>query len=97
MLLWNKPGGTVVYPAHPRLICHSVLQSVHQISFNYSAENRLGPINLMKLRIVQFLRVLMLKVGGIWSYIIFRWILFEGADSESWRDLEPYNFLPDSF
>jgi hypothetical protein len=51
----------------------------------------------MKLRIVQFLRVLMLKVGGIWSYIIFRWILFEGADAESWRDLEPYNFQPDSF
>jgi hypothetical protein len=36
----------------------------------------------------------MQKVGGIWSYIIFRWILFEGADAESWRDLEPYNFQP---
>ena len=37
------------------------------------------------------------KVGGIWSHIIFCQILFEGADEESWRDLEPYNFLPDSF
>ncbi len=39
----------------------------------------------------------MKKVGGIWSHIIFRQILFEGADEQSWRDLEPYNFLPDSF
>ncbi len=39
----------------------------------------------------------MKKVGGIWSNIIFGQILFEGADEQSWRDLEPYNFLPDSF
>ena len=32
----------------------------------------------------------MQKVGGIWSHIIFHQILFEGADSESWGDLEPY-------
>jgi hypothetical protein len=31
------------------------------------------------------------KVGGIWSHKIFRLILFEGADEESWWDLEPYN------
>ena len=31
-------------------------------------------------------------VGGIWSHIIFRRILFEGADEETWRDLESYNF-----
>jgi len=39
----------------------------------------------------------MQKVGGIWSFIICGLILFEGADAESWRDLEPHNFLPDSF
>jgi hypothetical protein len=44
-----------------------------------------------------FLRDLMQKVGGIWSHIIFGWILFEGADAESWRDLEPHNFRQDSF
>jgi hypothetical protein len=33
------------------------------------------------------LRELMNKVGGIWSHIIFRWILFEGDDDKSWRDL----------
>ena len=38
------PGGTVGYPAHPRLIRHSV----RHIRFNYSAENRLGPTNLVK-------------------------------------------------
>ena len=26
--------------------------------------------------------------------IFFLPILFEGADAESWRDLEPYNFQP---
>jgi len=40
----------------------------------------------------------MQKVGGIWSPIIFCWNLLRGlADMESWRDLEPHNFLPDSF
>jgi hypothetical protein len=33
----------------------------------------------------------------IWSPIIFGRILFEGAEAESWWDLEPHNFLPDSF
>ena len=37
------------------------------------------------------------KVGGIWSPIILCWILFEGADAESWQDLEPHNFMLDSF
>jgi len=45
------------------------------------------------------------EIRGIWSHIIFRRILFEGADADrqtdrglpkSWRDLEPYNFPPDS-
>ena len=31
------------YPAQPRLICLSVCESVSKISFNYSAENGLGP------------------------------------------------------
>jgi len=39
-----------------------------------------------------FLRELMQNVGGIWSFKIFGWILFEGADAESWWDLEPHNF-----
>jgi hypothetical protein len=39
----------------------------------------------------------MTKDGGIWSHIIFRRILFEVADEESWRDLEPYNFSPETF
>jgi len=39
----------------------------------------------------------MQKVGGVWSPIIFRRILFVGADGESWWDLEPQKFLPDSF
>jgi hypothetical protein len=39
----------------------------------------------------------MQKVGGIWSHIIFPRILVEGADEESWQDLEPYNFQPYSF
>jgi hypothetical protein len=38
------PGGTVGYPADPKLI----RLSVRQIRFNYSAENRLGPTNLVK-------------------------------------------------
>ncbi len=37
------------------------------------------------------------KVGGIWSHVIFGRILFAGADAESWRDLEPCNFLLVSF
>ena len=39
----------------------------------------------------------MTKDGGIWSHIIFRRNLFEVADEESWRDLEPYNFSPETF
>jgi len=35
----------------------------------------------------------MQKVGGIWSFIIFHRIHFEGANAESWRDLEPHTFL----
>jgi hypothetical protein len=42
------PGGTVGYPAHPRLICLSVRESVCGITFNYSAENRPGPTDLVK-------------------------------------------------
>ncbi len=37
------------------------------------------------------------NVGGIWNHLIFRQIFFKGADEESWRDLELYNFSPDSF
>ncbi len=37
----------------------------------------------------------MQKLAG--HIIIFSRILFEGADEQSWRDLEPYNFLPDLF
>ena len=48
-------------------------------------------------RKVSFLRELMQKVGGIWSFIIFGWILFEGADAKSWWDLDPHNFLQDTF
>jgi hypothetical protein len=42
------PGGTVGYPAHPRLIHPSVRQSVCHIRFTYSAENRPGPTDLVK-------------------------------------------------
>ncbi len=42
------PGGTVGYPAHPRLIRLWVCLWVRQIRFNYAAENRLGPTNLVK-------------------------------------------------
>ncbi len=42
------PGGTVGYPAHPRLIRPSVILSVRQIRFNYSAENRPDPTDLLK-------------------------------------------------
>ena len=35
---WNKPGGTVDYPAHPRLICLFVSVS-SDITFNYSAKH----------------------------------------------------------
>ncbi len=44
----NLPGGTVGYPAHPRLIRPSVSPSVCHITFNYSAENRPGPTDLVK-------------------------------------------------
>jgi hypothetical protein len=37
------PGGTVGYPAHPRLIRPSVCPSDSDITFNYSAENLLIP------------------------------------------------------
>ncbi len=37
------PGGTVGYPAHPRLIRLSVRPSFCHITFKFSAENRLGP------------------------------------------------------
>ncbi len=37
------------------------------------------------------------KVGGIWSHLIFGRILFEGADAESWRDLELCNFFSGFF
>ena len=37
----------------------------------------------------------MQKLAG--HIIIFSRILVEGADEQSWRDLEPYNFRPDSF
>ncbi len=37
------PGGTLVYPAQPRLISLSVCESVCGISFTYSAENLLIP------------------------------------------------------
>ncbi len=39
--------GAVGYPAHPQLICLSVRQS-SDATFNYSAENRPGPIDLVK-------------------------------------------------
>ena len=42
------PGGTVRRLPSPPQINLSVSQSVSQISFNYSAENCLGPINLLK-------------------------------------------------
>jgi hypothetical protein len=42
------PGGTVGYPAHPRLIRLSVCLSVCHLRFNYSAENRPGPTDLVK-------------------------------------------------
>ena len=42
------PGGTVGYPAQPRLIAESVCESVRHITFNYSAENCPGPTNLVK-------------------------------------------------
>ncbi len=38
-----KPGGTVGYPAHPRIIPPSVRPSVRKISFKYSVENLLIP------------------------------------------------------
>ncbi len=51
----HKPGGTIGYPAHPRLIrpscefvCESVCESVRKISFNYSAEIFPGPTDLVK-------------------------------------------------
>jgi len=34
------------------------------------------------------------KIGGIWSPIIFCQDLFEGADAQSWQDLELHNFPP---
>ena len=41
----HLPGGTVGYPAHPRLIrCPSVCNS----TFKFSAENRPGPTDLVK-------------------------------------------------
>ncbi len=42
------PGGTVGYPAHPRLIRPSVIPSVCHITFKFSAENRPGPTDLVK-------------------------------------------------
>ncbi len=41
----DLPGGTVGYPAHPRLIrCPSVCN----FTFKFSAENRPGPTDLVK-------------------------------------------------
>ncbi len=45
---YNVPGGTIGYPAHPRLICPSFCPSVLWISFHYSAENPPGPTDLVK-------------------------------------------------
>ena len=42
-----KLGGTVGYPAHPRLISLSVSPSFSKIFFNYSAENLPGPTDLV--------------------------------------------------
>ena len=43
----NLPGGTVGYPAQPRLI-HPSSESVSKISFNYYAANCPGPTILVK-------------------------------------------------
>jgi hypothetical protein len=40
----SVPGGTVGYPAQPRLIAESV-SPLSDITFNYSAGNRPGPTN----------------------------------------------------
>jgi hypothetical protein len=42
------PGGTAGYPAHPRLIRHSVILSFCHITFKFSADNRPGPTDLVK-------------------------------------------------
>ena len=42
------PGGTVGYPAQPRLICLSVRPPLSDITFNYSAKKQPGPTNLVK-------------------------------------------------
>ena len=46
------PGGTVGYPAHPRLIRLSVRPSVRDITFKFSAENCLGPTDLGYVRVI---------------------------------------------
>ena len=40
------PGGTIGYPAQPRLIAESVCQSVSSITFDYFVENGLGQADL---------------------------------------------------
>ena len=42
----DKPGGTIGYPAQPRLIRLSVCPSVSGISFNFFAGNGPGPKDL---------------------------------------------------
>ena len=60
------PGGTVGYPAHPRLICPSICLSVRQISFNYSAENCLGPTDSVN----KYVKIMNRR--GIVSQIFFK-------------------------
>ena len=74
----NLPGGTVGYPAHPRLIPPSVRLSVCHITFNYSAENFPGPtdlekyslknVNWRKLRVRYFLKLVFLPAKTMNSY-----------------------------
>jgi hypothetical protein len=49
LLKWFPlPGGTVGYPAHPRLILSVCHMSVCHITFNYSAGNHPDPTDLVK-------------------------------------------------
>jgi hypothetical protein len=54
------------YPAQPRLICLSVCESVSKISFNYSAENGLGPTDAVN----KYVKIV--NQRGIVSQIFFK-------------------------
>jgi hypothetical protein len=62
----HTPGGAVGYPAQPRLIRPPVRQSLSKITFNYSAENGLGPTDLVNKY------VKMVNQRGIVSQIFFK-------------------------